>query len=100
MIKKWIKVVLYVVAAIAMATSTTVATIQGRHLKDVRMQVSEQSRVIDSLLTLKRTYFTASLYVTDKSVAKVYGSHNKGTITMPSERTYRLEIDSANIKMR
>lgn len=96
----WIKAIIYAVIAVTIATLGTTAALQGKHLKDCRVQVAEQSKVIDSLLTLKRTYFNATLYVTDKSVAKVYGSHNKGSITMPQERTYRLEIDSANIKMR
>lgn len=100
MIKKWIKVVLYVVASVALATSTTVATIQGRHLKDVRMHVSEQSRVIDSLLTIRRTFMDVELNVTDKSVAKIYGRYNTGTISMPQERVYKLVIDSTNVKIR
>lgn len=81
-------------------TLSATTALQRKHLKDVRTQCAEQSRVIDSLLTLDRTYFEVQLYVTDKSVSKVYGSHNKGTITMPSERTYKLVIDSANVKMR
>lgn len=92
--------IIYAVVAVAMTALATTATLQGRHLKDARQQVQEQSKVIDSLLTIDRTYFEVQLYVTDKSTSKVYGSHNKGTITMPSERTYKLVIDSTNVKMR
>lgn len=98
--KKWIKVISYAVIAVALATTITVAALQGRHLKDVRMQVSEQSRVIDSLLTIRRTFMDVELNVTDKSSNKIYGSHNKGSITMPQVRTYRLVIDSTNVKVR
>lgn len=96
----WIKAIIYGVIAVTIGTLSATTALQRKHLKDVRTQCAEQSRVIDSLLTLDRTYFEVQLYVTDKSVSKVYGSHNKGTITMPSERTYKLVIDSANVKMR
>jgi len=39
------------------------------------------------------------LYVTDKSVNKIYGRYNKGTITMPQERKYILEVDSVNMRI-
>lgn len=100
MVKTWIKVIIYAVIAVALATTSTVAALQGRHLKDVRMQVSEQSRVIDSLLTIRHTFMDVELNVTDKSSNKIYGSHNKGSITMPQVRTYRLVIDSTNVKVR
>lgn len=98
--KIWIKTLIYSLIAVIITALATTAALQGKHLNDCRKQVSEQSRVIDSLLTIKRTYFTASLYVTDKSVSKVYGSHNKGTISMPQERVYKLVIDSTNVKIR
>lgn len=98
--KKWIKAILIAVTATALSVLATVTTLQARHLKDVRNQVAEQSRVIDSLLTIRHTYLDVDLNVTDKSTAKVYGSHNKGTISMPSVRTYRLEIDSVSFKIK
>lgn len=100
MIKTWIKAIIYAVIAVALATTTTVAALQGRHLKDVRLQVAEQSRVIDSLLTIRHTFMDVELNVTDKSVAKIYGRHNHGTISMPQERVYKLVIDSTNVKIR
>lgn len=98
--KTWIKAIIYAVIAVAISTLTAISTLQTKHLHDVRNQVAEQSKVIDSLLTLEKTYFEVYLNVTDKSVSKVYGSHNKGHITMPSERTYRLVVDSTNVKIR
>ena len=100
MIKTWIKIVIYAVLAVAISTLSATTALQARHLKDVRNQVKEQSVIIDSLLKVKKTYFNVDLHVTDKSVSKVYGSYNKGSITMPSERTYKLVIDSVNVKMR
>lgn len=98
--KAWIKMIVYAVVAVALATTATLSAIQGRHLRDVRKQVAEQSVIIDSLLTIKRTVFEINMAVTDKSVFKVNGSHNKGEIHVPSDRTYHLVIDSVNVKMR
>jgi hypothetical protein len=98
--KAWIKMIVYAVVAVALATTTTVSAIQGRHLRDVRKQVAEQSVIIDSLLTIKRTVFEINMAVTDKSVFKVNGSHNKGEIHVPSDRTYHLIIDSCNVKIK
>ena len=98
--KVWIKAVIYAVIAVVMTALSTTAALQGKHLKDVRSQVAEQSRVIDSLLTIRRNYMNVDLHVTDKSISKVYGSYNKGTITMPSVRTYKLEIDSVSLKLK
>lgn len=100
MIKTWIKTVIYAVTVAAIGVLTTLSTIQRRHLRDVRRTVNEQSRVIDSLLTMRRTFIEVDLNVTDKSTNKIYGSHNKGSITMPQVRTYRLVIDSTNVKVR
>lgn len=100
MIKTWIKIAAYAVTAVTVATLGTTAGLQQRHLKDVRAQVAEQSRVIDSLLTIRRTFMDVELNVTDKSVAKIYGRYNTGTISMPQERVYKLVIDSSNVKIR
>ena len=100
MVKTWIKIVIYAAIAVTISTLSVTTELQRRHLKDARKQVEVQNTVIDSLLRLDRTYFEVQLYVTDKSVSKVYGSHNKGSITMPSERTYKLVVDSTNVKMK
>ena len=100
MMKTWIKTIVYAAIAVTITALSTTAALQGNHLRDARSQIKEQSVIIDSLLKVKKTYFNVDLHVTDKSVSKVYGSHNKGSITMPSERTYKLVIDSVNVKMR
>ena len=92
--------IIYAVVAVALATTSTIAAIQGRHLKDVRLHVDEQARVIDSLLTIRRNFMDVELNVTDKSVSKIYGRYNTGTISMPQERIYKLVIDSSNVKIR
>jgi hypothetical protein len=97
---KWYKAIIYGVLAAAVSTLGAVAGTQARHLRDTRERCAEQSRVIDSLLTIRHNTVEVDLNVTDKSTSKVYGSHNKGTITMPSERTYRLVIDSCSVKIR
>lgn len=98
--KIWIKTIIYALIAVTITALSTTAALQGRHLRDCRSQVQEQRVIIDSLLKVKKTYFNVDLHVTDRSVSKVYGSHNKGSITMPSERTYKLVIDSMNVKMQ
>ena len=97
---KWIKTTVYAIIAAAMATMTAVTTVQSRHNRDLRKQVDEQSRVIDSLLTIRRNYINVELNVTDRSTSKLYGTYNKGTINYPQERTYRLAIDSVGIKLK
>lgn len=97
---KWIRAIIYTVLAVALAILTTISVLQGRHLRDTRQQVQEQSRVIDSLLTIRRNYINVDLNVTDKSTSKLYGTYNKGSITFPQVRTYRLEIDSVGFKIR
>lgn len=98
--KAWIKMCIYAVISVVVTALSVLSVYQGRHLKDMRRTVQEQSMVIDSLLTIKRTVFEIDMQVTDKSVFKVNGSHNKGEIHVPSDRTYHLVIDSVNVKMR
>lgn len=77
--------------------ATTTATLEGSHRRSLAKQVKEQSAVIDSLLKRDQPLFDVQLYVTDKSVNKIYGRYNKGTISMPQERRYILEVDSVNV---
>lgn len=97
---KTVKIIIAAVVAIALAATTTMATVQTKHVKDLRLQVKEQSRVIDSLLTIRHNYINVDLNVTDKSTSKLYGTYNKGTITFPQVRTYKLEIDSVGLRLR
>ena len=38
------------------------------------------------------------LYVTDRSKNNIYGRYNKGTITIPTVKTYKLEVDSVRVE--
>lgn len=85
------------VMAVVTALAVTVASLEGGHRRSLARQVKEQSAVIDSLLKRDLPLFDVQLYVTDKSVNKIYGRYNKGTISMPQERRYILEVDSVNV---
>lgn len=67
---------------------------------ELKQRTEEQSRVIDSLLNRRMTVFDVQMHIQDKSKFSIYGSHNKGTINVPNERTYTLEIDSVNMKVK
>lgn len=73
---------------------------QQRHLKSLKTQVKEQGEVIADLLKKESVVFEVSLNVTDKTRTNVYGRYNKGTITVPSTKTYVLEVDSTNVRIR
>ena len=81
-----------------MCTSLAVLSVlyaeSNRHVRTLKAQVMEQSAIIDSLLKRRMTLLDVELYVTDKSRNVIYGRYNKGTITMPQERKYILEVDS------
>lgn len=83
--------------AVITALAVTVASLEGSHRRSLAKQVKEQSAIIDSLLKRDLPLFDVQLYVTDKSVNKIYGRYNKGTISMPQERRYILEVDSVNV---
>ena len=100
MIKTWIKAIIYAVIAVSLATSLTVGALQSKRVKELKTHVTEQAMVIDSLLTIRRNYINVDLNVTDKSTSKLYGTYNKGNITFPQVRTYRLEIDSVGVKIK
>ena len=99
MLKKWIWIVWAVLAA-ATAVSTTTATLEGSHRRSLARQVKEQSVVIDSLLARDPPLLDVKLYVTDRSVNKIYGRYNRGYINMPQERRYILEVDSLNMRIK
>ena len=99
MLKKWIWIVWAVLAA-ATAVSTTAAALEGNHRRSLARQVKEQSVVIDSLLARDLPLLDVKLYVTDRSVHKIYGRYNRGDINMPQERRYILEVDSLNMRIK
>lgn len=86
------------VLAVITSLAITIATLEGAHRRSLAKQVKEQSVVIDSLLKRKPALMDVKLYVTDKSRNNIYGRYNKGTITIPTVKTYKLEVDSVRVK--
>lgn len=99
MVKIW-KWIVWVVLLAATAVASTAAALEGNHRRSLEKQVKEQSAVIDSLLSRDQPLLDVKMYVTDKSVNKIYGRYNKGTISMPQERRYILEVDSMNMRIK
>lgn len=97
--KKWAWILMAIMAVIA-SLAITAASLEGNHRRSLQKQVKEQSVIIDSLLQRRMTVFDVQLHVTDKSVNKIYGRYNKGTISMPQERKYILEVDSVSMSVR
>ena len=77
------------VMAVITSLAITIASLEGSHRRSLAKQVKEQSVVIDSLLKRKPTMMDVKLYVTDKSRNNIYGRYNKGTITIPTIKTYK-----------
>ena len=88
------------IMAVIASLAITAASLEGNHRRSLQKQVKEQSVIIDSLLQRRMTFFDVQLHVTDKSVNKIYGRYNKGTISMPQERKYILEVDSVSMSVR
>ena len=97
--KKWAWILMAIMAVIA-SLAITAASLEGNHRRSLQKQVKEQSVIIDSLLQRRMTVFDVQLHVTDKSVNKIYGRYNKGTISMPQERKYILEVDSVSMRVK
>ena len=106
MLKKILIIVVAVLVAALAATS--IGWYGTSRVNKVRMSVVEaqnltiefQRRTIDSLLSLppaETNELTVELHmdVTDKSKLTINGKGNSGTITVPTERKYTVEVDSA-----
>lgn len=85
-------------AVIVIVTLSIAFAFSSRSNRQLQNRVQEQSKIIDSLLNRRIKAVDVELYVTDKSKNVIYGRYNKGTITMPQERKYILEVDSISIK--
>ena len=97
--RKWSWIALAAMAVVA-SLAITVAVLEGNHRRSLARQVKEQSVVIDSLLARDLPLLDVKLYVTDRSVNKIYGRYNRGYINMPQERRYILVVDSANTTLK
>lgn len=94
---KWI---IAAAAVLVVAVSLTFGIAEHAHRRSLQRQVQRQETVIDSLLNRPKALMDVDLYVTDKSVNKIYGRYNKGFITMPQERRYILEVDSVRTTLK
>lgn len=68
-----------------------------RHLFSLKSITVQQQQVIDSLLNLQPS-LEVHLAVTDRSTLKVNAAKNSGSVIVPSEKHYVVEIDSVSIK--
>lgn len=98
--KTIIKVCIYAVLVGLIAVLSVSVAKDRKHIKSLQTQVLEQKTIIDSLLNKESIVFDVQLNVTDKTRLVVNGKGNSGTINVPSEKTYVLEVDSTNISMR
>lgn len=96
----WIKVAIYAVLGAAIITMSSLYVESHQHVKTLKVQVKQQGVIIDSLLTRRMTVFDVQLSVTDKSRNVINGRYNKGSITMPQERLYKLSIDSSSVNIK
>jgi len=94
------RTILTLILAALAALAATAAFLEHSHRKSLQKQVAEQSAVIDSLLSRERPLLDVQLHVTDRSRNVIYGRYNKGTISMPQERRYILEVDSSTLTLR
>lgn len=98
--KAYIKIIILAFLSIVISTLLVFSICLKNHNLSLKKQIAQQDIIIDSLLSLDRSSVSIDLYVTDKSVNKIYGRYNKGTIQMPSTKTYLLEVDSSDFKMK
>lgn len=98
--KSWIKIAIYAVLAAAVAIFCALYAESNKHVTSLKFQVEKQATTIDSLLKRRMTLFDVTLQVTDKSKNIMHGRYNKGTMNMPQERTYTLQIDSSNFTLK
>ncbi len=92
----------WIVAAVAigmLVVVTTIAVMQRSKISVLQEMVKEQGEVIDSLLARRMHVYDVSLMVTDRSKYSV-GRYNKGTIAMPTEKRYVLQIDSTSVRIK
>ncbi|MBO7715561.1 MAG: hypothetical protein J6S85_18505 [Methanobrevibacter sp.] len=98
--KTIIKICIYAILVGLIAVLSVSVAKDRKHIKSLNYQVKEQSAIIDSLLNRQSVVFDVSLNVQDKTRLTVNGKGNSGTINVPQEKVYVLEIDSTNISLR
>lgn len=98
--KSKIKIIVIAIVLIALGVAST-GWITGMQInRKQSARIEEQAKVIDSLLNLPPTIsVSARMDVTDKSKIDVNGKNNQGTINVPTERVYVLELQIDSTKM-
>lgn len=96
--KGYFKIIIYSLISAAALSLAVALGYSERNNRALKHRTIEQSKVIDSLLNRRIKAVDVQLYVTDKSKNTIYGKYNKGSIQMPQERKYILEVDSISIK--
>ena len=107
MYRKLIPIIAFVLLAAALAVVSALYhgsekrnKSQQKHIVSLETQISEQTVIIDSLLKRKTYSFDVRLSVTDRSRNIVYGKYNKGSISVPQDKTYQLKIDSTSVYIK
>lgn len=95
--KTKITLIIWAVLACWGITTTTISALQGKRVKEKSKVITEQSKVIDSLLNRRMNVFDVSLSVSDNSKLTVYGKKSEN-LQVPATKTYLLKLDSVSIK--
>lgn len=94
----WIRAIIYVVLVGIIGILTVGFVLTQKQAKVQLDRIEQQDKIIDSLLARRMHIVDIHMQVTDRSKNNIYGRYNKGTITIPTQKTYTLDIDSLNIK--
>lgn len=98
--KTYIKIILIAIVAVTITGLATGVALQHKTIRQNDKTIEFQRETIDSLLALppaESITLEVSLEVTDKSKLTVNGKGNSGTINIPQERHYVVEIDSTSL---
>lgn len=97
---KYLKIILIGLAVLTITGLSVAVGYQHKNIKNLNNTVEFQRETIDSLLALppaESVTLEVMLEVTDKSKLTVNGKGNSGTINVPTERHYVVEIDSTSL---
>ena len=97
---KYFKIILIGLAVLTITGLSVAVGYQHKNIKNLNKTVDFQRETIDSLLALppaESITLEVELHVTDKSKIDVNGKGNSGTINVPTDRKYFIEIDSTSL---
>lgn len=103
---RWFKLSIVMIVVVVLVSISATCSRAKKSVKRLTEQVGEQSETINQqqieIDSLYRYKDSQAIYVTmtieDNSKNVVKGSRNKGTIEMPSNRTYSVKLDSVVFK--